>query len=463
MSSLRWWCQWAWAGAAGCGLALAAMARAGSMPTLTEPWLVAEVVTAPAALEPLRAPLPFANVRDVQVTSAGDVFFIADEAVAELGLRPAVAHGIYLSHALSREVVNLIGPETALPPLGRRPRFVRALRVDAGRFVFHAVDEAGGHGLYLWKEGALRPVARTLTPAPDGGFWRSIGYGSLEGDAVVFTGVEYPQRAGLFRFDITTGNTVRLLDAAGRGALAQQAPLLELFWQLPSLRDGTLTLGGRLAGGGEAVLVHPPIAPGCESGTVGHGAVALQSLWSAGAALPVPDGVAPDYVEQPSTGGGFVAFNAGQGGEPARGDYGGAFDRRTPDYEGVFLATPHGFLGIIDTETFIPGHEATFTGFRYGTACHRGRVVFVGEGPAGFRGAYLYDPARDVIFTLATTRAPLENLAVEDLEVGAHPLQIDCVALTVRFAPGQERATGVFLASPAWDREPVPLRRRTRE
>jgi hypothetical protein len=427
--------------------------------------VVDEVVADTTTLAPVRAPIPFADFRYAHVDADENVTFIADDPYVVRNAQAARTHGIYRSSSATGELECIVGPDTVLPG-GGRASWIRGLQSDRGAFVFHAVVEtpatAGApenapqsrtDALFAWtRPTGLVRLATLGQDAPGGGRFKKIGYGALDDETIVFSALDTLGRPALFATTPAASSLWRLVAATtdadpAAGQLTAPADGLSLFWFQPWLRDGALAFGA-LDGAGRESVWFAPLNDALRAD--GQPVASLPAPFRLPLAdLPVPEGVALNYVETTSTSRGWIAFNAGRVANPDRRGYGGAMLRRgQPDYEGVFLFKSGRCINIVDTETGIPGiDEARFTNFDFWTTCDQGRVVFVASGPNGFRGVYLYDAARTALHVVATTNDLVDGLRPADFEVGSRPLVGERCAIVVKFAPGQRLAGGIYLAT----------------
>lgn len=427
--------------------------------------VVDEIVADTTTLAPVRAPIPFADFRYAHVDTDENVTFIADDPFVVRNAQAARTHGIYRSSSATGELECIVGPDTDLPG-GGRASWIRGLQSDRSALVFHAVVEtpvapgapekttpARIDALFAWNRATgLVRLAAVGQVAPGGGRFKKIGYGALDDETIVFSALDTLGRPALFATTPTASSLWRLVAATtdatpADGQLAAPADGLSLFWFQPWLRDGALAFGALDGAGSESVWFAPL------NDTLQSDGKPVASLPAASrlplADLPVPEGVVLNYVETTSTSRGWIAFNAGHVANPDRRGYGGAMVRRgQPDYEGVFLFKEGRCINIVDTETGIPGLEnVRFTNFDFWTTCDQGRVVFVAGGPDGFRGVYLYDAAREALYSIATTGDLVDGLRPVDFEVGSRPLVGERCAIVVKFAPGQRLAGGIYLAT----------------
>jgi hypothetical protein len=381
----------------------------------------------PSPLTPLAAQIPFKNFRYPFVDPNETVTFIADDPVYG-GTR--ASHGIYRSYAGSGRLETLVrAGETTVPGQNARFTLIRGLHVAENGldFVFNAIDSDGKRGLYHWRNGALRMIARS-------------GETVLPGDTAPLEDVDWASvRDGktLFVASTAAGRELALQDLA----TGRNETLLRVGQKIPGTDERFLYFSPQNWTDGRSIVFRAARVPdphSTEGATRGiyawlggdHSLASLRTLadWK----TPVPDAPGNTFTDISSA--------------PVRGHL-VAFQAVTESRSGVYwMDTRTGESHVVvDTETEMPGlFSGAFHSFNiYTVVVDEDTLAFVAHA-GNYAGVFLYKPGKDELFVLADSRSPVGGKVVSDYEISSQFLVRNRLVVTAKFT---DRSSGVYLAT----------------
>lgn len=392
-------------------------------------------------VKPAFAQIPFVNFRYPHVTGDMDVTFIADDPVFP---GEGKHHGIYRSIGKTGELVPLVRQGDPLPGLGARIDWIRGLQVDGADFVFNATDRSGDEqahaiGLYHYHNGTVTLIARsrlTIVPGMEGPL-TDVRWAALSQSRVLYMAMAGTTEA-LVLHDLKTKQDRLLIKSGmpipGRASqvfghighqdwMESKNIVFRAAAQIPNRknksRDDDLLFGwfgidwSHLDQSLSLSRLTPvvndktsvPLMPADDH---------FEDIRSA----PVRDGLI-----------GFMAIS---------GSTQGIYFTSIGDKTGAIKP-------VVDTESQMQGlFDGAFQSFSIWSTVFKDSVVFVGYGPKGFAGVFLYRTDKDELFLLTDNRVPLEGKKIKAFEIAGDFLVDNRFAVTALFT---DRTSGVYLAT----------------
>jgi hypothetical protein len=397
---------------------------------------VDETVAGPAVevmpLAPVGADIPFGDFRYPHVDSLENVSFIVD---------PGEHHGIYRSYAGTRMLGELVkAGVTPLPGGAGMADYIRGLQMDGEDFVFNALDSEGGRGLYFWRAGDLRMVARTGGRLAEGeaSFLSDVEYGSLSKEFVLFT-AETPEAMALVLQNVWVGKS-RVVLRTGEAIPGREGETFQYFSPQNWISGEDVVFRAARVGDprtertahGEGVRGIYGWFGQMPANPEGFRLADLRTIadWT----TPIPGMEGKRFTDFRSTPvrKGVVAFvGSGQGAK------------------GVYLYNAHardkGLRVIVDNETELPAlFSGKFTGFGIFPTLVDDGVVFTGFADGGYAGVFLYQAVTDTLFVLTDNRQSVAGKNIRGFEIAGSFLVRNRFAVTANFEDG---TSGVYLAT----------------
>jgi len=379
-----------------------------------------------SSLEPAANQIPSAEFRYPAVDELENITFIVD---------PPNSHGIYRSDPLNRRLTELVTSKvTSLPGSGATVDFIRGLVTNGTDFVFNATDSQHGRGLYFWRDGRLRAIARTGDPVAPGSSARfvRIEYGALLGDSVLFS-AKADDGGSLLLRDVETGSS-RTLVHTGMPVPGRPEAKFDTIAPVNWIDENDLVFRASAVpppAGGDG-----PASPLGIYGWFGCGpGYPLRDLRTiADGATPIPglDGRRFTNFHSAPVQNGLVAF-VGDG----RGSKGVYFSDANAKEKAPRV--------IVDTETRLPSlFQGTFQDFGWYPSLVGGCVIFTARAGHGYAGVFLYNPGIDKLFRLVDSHQAIGGKTPSGFAIAGEVMVRNRFAIAATFPDG---TTGVYLAT----------------